>query len=210
MNYLDIIILSVVIFFFIKGLFRGFFQEVFGLVGIVVALILATKYMSDLAAWLDNWVSIPPAFTTLLGFLLIFFCIIFLSHLTAHLLQRIFKYSFLGWLEKIGGGVVGFLKGATIISLLILFSSKLPYIERLIPGTKESILYEPTQRFAPKIYNFIMEIIPDSKSFDTELKESFENFSSQELIKNTQDLLNTVPRNEKPPKNQSEPDDKSH
>ena len=197
MNFLDYIILAFVVYFLVKGLFRGFFQEVLGLAGLILALVFATKYMSNVAALIDELINIPPVLTTLLGFLLIFFCIIFATQLLIHTLQKITKYSLLGWMEKLAGGVVGFLKGATILSLLLLFLSMIPFSRNLIPGVKDSQLYAPTRNFAPKLFNLIMAIVPNSKSFYGEVKESLENFSPSEWTKNTQNFLQNFQNDEK-------------
>ncbi|MFQ5602792.1 MAG: CvpA family protein [bacterium] len=209
MNYLDFIILAVVIYFTVKGLFRGFFQEVLGFLGFIFAFIVATKFMSNAAAAIQSFMKIPPMLTTLLGFLVIFFGIVFISHILTHILQKIFRYSALGWFEKLAGGLVGFLKGATIMSLLSIFISMIPFGTTLIPGLKESQLFEPTQRFAPNVFNKIMKIVPDSKSFYGELKESFENFSQTELAKNTQNFLKTFKNNGQNNENKSTNDDPS-
>lgn len=193
-------------FFVIKGLFRGFFQEVLGLVGLLFALILATKYMSNAAVWVDKFLNIPPALATILAFLLIFFGIIFGFQLLTHLLQKITRVSFLGWLEKLAGGIVGFLKGATIVSLLILFISMIPFAQKLIPGRADSKLFEPTKTFAPKVFNLLMEVIPGSKTFYSELKESLEKFSPEHLGKNTQNLLNSFQDQNQPSDNKSKDD----
>jgi membrane protein required for colicin V production len=197
MNYLDLIILSIVGIFVIKGLFRGFFHEVLGLVGLLVGLIFATKYMSNAAVWVDEYLRIPPGLATLLGFLLIFLGIVFGFQLLAHILQKLSQVSLLGWLEKLGGGLVGFLKGATIISLLILFVSIIPFANQLIPGRADSKLFRPMKAFAPYLFDLLTEMVPDSKSFYAELKESLENFSPSELGKNTKQFLESFQDHEK-------------
>lgn len=197
MNYLDFIILTIIGLFVIKGLFRGFFQEILGLVGLLVGLIFATKYMSNAALWIDKYLKIPPGLTTLLGFLLIFLGIVFGFQLLAHVLQKLSKFSLLGWLEKLGGGLVGFLKGATIISLLILFISIIPFASQLIPGRTDSKLFRPMKAFAPYMFDLLTETIPGSKSFYAELKESLENFSPSELGKNTKQFLESFQNHEK-------------
>jgi len=77
MNYIDYIIITVVAFFAVRGLFKGFLNEVFGLLGLILALIFATKYMSNMAELVDKFLNIPPAMTTLLGYLIIFVGTIF-------------------------------------------------------------------------------------------------------------------------------------
>ncbi|MCG8607123.1 CvpA family protein [bacterium] len=208
MNYLDLIILGTIGFFLIKGLFRGFFREVLGLVGLIVALILATKYMSNVSVWIDSVIDVPPSAASLLAYLLIFFAVFIATQVLAHTLQRLFKYSMLGGLEKMAGGIVGFLKGATIISLLVLFISVIPFGRQFVPDTAGSVLFRPMQNFAPYVFNFLMTVIPNSKSFYDELKENFDNFSAGDLAENTSDFLNSFQKAS--PQDTPDSDDLSH
>jgi len=192
MNYIDYIIIAVVGFFAIGGLFKGFLNQVFGLLGLILALIFATKFMSNMAELVDKFLNIPPALTTLLGYLIIFVGTIFAFQLLNHVLQKVVKVSFLSWVDKTGGGVLGFVKGGVIISLLLLLISIIPFSGSMIPGAKESTFYDPAKNFAPKVFNFVMYVIPNSKSFYGELKETFDKFSASKLGKNTRDLLESL------------------
>lgn len=192
MNYLDYIIIAVVAFFAIRGLFKGFLNEVFGLVGLIFALIFATKYMSDVAGWLDSFLNIPAALTTLLGYLLVFIGVILAFQFVNHILHKAIKVSFLKWMDKTAGTVVGALKGGVIISLVLLFISIISFSRSIIPGLNDSTLYNPAKNFAPKVFNFIMYVIPNSKSFYAELKETFEKFSVSKLGENTRVLLKSL------------------
>jgi len=95
MNYIDYIIITVVAFFAVRDLFKGFLNEVFGFLKLILALIFATKYMSDMAGLIDRFLNIPPALTTLLGYLIIFVNTIFALQLLNHVLQKMVKVSFL-------------------------------------------------------------------------------------------------------------------
>ena len=192
MNYIDYIIIAAVGFFTIGGLFKGFLNQVFGLLGLILALIFATKFMSNMAELVDKVLNIPPALTTLLGYLIIFVGTIFAFQLLNHVLQKVVKVSFLSWVDKTGGGVLGFVKGGVIISLLLLLISIIPFSGSMIPGAKESTFYDPAKNFAPKVFNFVMYVIPNSKSFYGELKETFDKFSVSKLGKNTRDLLESL------------------
>ncbi len=205
MNQLDLIILAALGFFFIKGLIRGFFHEVLGLVGVLVALILATKYMSEGAAWINRLLQMAPALASALGFLLIFFFVILLTQLLIHAFQRLFRYAMLGWLEKLAGATVGLLKGATIVSLLLILFSAVPFMDDVLPGTRDSRLYAPLRNFAPAVFNQLMEWFPNSKSFYGEVKESVDQLSGSNFARNTQDFLRSFqtdsdakPQNEPP------------
>ncbi|RMF56761.1 MAG: CvpA family protein [Calditrichaeota bacterium] len=195
-NYLDYIIVSVVAVFAVKGLVKGFFQEVFGLVGLVVALMLSTKYMSNTAHWIDRWLTVPPAVSTLLGFVVIFGGVVLAAQVLSHLLQKVARAAFLGWLEKLSGAAVGFLKGAVVMSLLLLLISILPFGDLIVPGQKESRLFLPTRNFAPRLFDLISEVFPGSKSFYSELRESLRGAAAQDLGRETRRFLKTLPNDD--------------
>lgn len=196
MNYLDYIIIAFVAVFTFKGLFRGLIFEVVGFLAVILAFILATKYMSDAAKWVDDFLNVSPTVATILGFLLIFFAVILIFQVVAHFLHKVVQYSFLGWLEKLAGGMVGFLKGAVAISLIILLISFIPLSEQLIPGQNQSKLFTPTRNFAPKIFNFMMKFIPHSKSFYDEVVESIENLPKSKIGQHTHAFLKSIQEQE--------------
>jgi len=92
--------------------------------------------------------------------------------------------------------LVGFVKDGVIISLLLLLISIIPFSGNMIPEVKESTLYGPAKNFAPKVFNFFMVVIPNSKSFYKKLKETFDKFSASKLGENTRDLLESLGKSE--------------
>jgi len=196
MNYIDYTILLIAGFFAIKGLFRGFIHEIFGLLGVVFALIVSTKYMSNAAVQIHALLDIPPAFSTTLGFLVIFFSGILLTQVVSHLLQKIVKYSLLGWLDKASGGVIGLLKGGIIVSLITIMLAAIPLTPHLLPGIERSKLFTPTTRFAPTLFDVVMTIVPRSKTFYSEIKESYDNLPGSHLGKQTKGFLKTFKSHE--------------
>lgn len=201
MNFIDYTIIIIVAIFTVKGLIRGVLQETLGFIGLIFSLIIATKFMSNAAAWLDKIFDIPAALSTLIGFLIIFVALIFATQTLIHFLRKIAKYSLLNWLEKLVGGLVGFLKGGIIVSLLLLFLALIPFGSQVLPGQKESLLLEPAQNFAPHVFNMFMKIVPDSKSFYDELKESFGNLKVGEK---TQDFLHSLNKDDQPKNKKSD------
>lgn len=189
MHHLDIIILAVVAWFLVRGLWRGFFQEILGLVGLVVAMLLATKYMSNVAAWLDGALTLPSPLSTVLGFVTIFFTVVLGFQLLIHLLQRLSQVSHLRWFERAGGGLVGFLKGATIVSLALLFLSLVPLLNRILPDESDTLLVRPARSFAPAVFDVVTRFMPDSKSFYDEVLESAQELSHPFLKESAQSML---------------------
>lgn len=203
-NNLDYIIIAIIAIFTIKGLVKGIINEGLGLLGLLVSLVVATKYVSNFANFLRDYLNVAPAFITLLAFMVIFVGCQIGFQLINFLLHRIVKYSFTTWLEKVAGGLIGLYKGLLVASLLVLLISILPFSEQAIPQQKDSKLMKPLKKIAPSVFNVIMFAIPGSKSFYGEMKESFDNFSLRSLGKDTEGFLQSLQPPEDEPTKRSQ------
>ena len=188
MNYLDYTIIILVSIFTIKGLFKGFIHEVFGLVGLIASLVLATKLMGGVSDWIAGIADIPPTLNAVLGFIIVFFLVMLISQLVIHMAQ-------LGWADKLAGALSGFLKGAIIASLMLLIMTAMPLVESLLPGKDDSKLFKPTKKFAPAVFDLLVAAFPHSKSFYEEVKDSISGFSAGDLGEHAQSFLESLSDN---------------
>jgi membrane protein required for colicin V production len=119
MNTLDILILIILGFTLIRGLFRGFFGEISSIAGVIAGFIAANKYYGML---LPLVVSIlpDPGIAALISYVLVF-CTALVAVLSiAALLRHLLKVVLLGWMDRFAGGMVGLLKGALLCVLVVL------------------------------------------------------------------------------------------
>ncbi len=191
-NYIDIVIIAVVAFFALKGLFKGIISEVLGLAGLFFGLLVATKYMSTAAKFIDQYVDVPPALGSMLGYLVVFVAIQFGVQILIHVLESITDIPFIGFFFKLLGGVVGFIKGGLIVSLVVLLISILPISEKLLPGLEDSRLLPYAREFAPWVYNSATKIIPGSKSFYGEVKESLTSVPTKNIDEHTKQFMQSI------------------
>ena len=195
MNYLDYTIIILVSIFTIKGLFKGFIHEVFGLVGLIASLVLATKLMGGVSDWIAGIADIPPTLNAVLGFIIVFFLVMLISQLVIHMAQKVVKWALLGWADKLAGALSGFLKGAIIASLMLLIMTAMPLVESLLPGKDDSKLFKPTKKFAPAVFDLLVAAFPHSKSFYEEVKDSISGFSAGDLGEHAQSFLESLSDN---------------
>ncbi|MBL7175869.1 MAG: CvpA family protein [Desulfobacteraceae bacterium] len=118
MNLLDIIIIVTMIFFVVKGIFRGFIREVASLAGIILGIWLANHFqpqMTDfLKAYLPNSQYLP-----VMSFAIIFAFILILCNFLGWVLNLFFKKTFFGWVDKTLGGWLAITKGVILTYLII-------------------------------------------------------------------------------------------
>lgn len=171
-NSIDILCLIILGLFCIKGFFRGILIEIFTLVGLLVAYIVAVREMSTIENWITQWINIPPLVASTIAFLIIFLSIGFLFRWIAKMLRSMARWTIIGWADKGGGFLFGLFKGALITSLVLLLLSLIPFSNRFEKETERSALYKPLRSVAPAVFNFVIKTFPSAKDFYEELKES--------------------------------------
>jgi len=165
MNILDIIIVAAVIFFLIRGVFRGIVREIGSLAGVVLGIWLANAYHPTLALLLKSFIP-PGKYLPLIAFALIFLVVLLLCNLMGWFFKKLFQKIFLGWVDRILGACLALVKGIVLSYLIIVL------ITFLVP--QDSSLVKQS-RLAPVIisaYQAMVELIP--KGSHEKLKKSFE------------------------------------
>ena len=179
MNSIDVTILIILGFFCIKGFFRGFIMEIFTLVGLVLAYVIAIRQMNSLASLINNMVRLPELVATTLSFFLIFILVVLFCRWIAGALRKITRWTLLGWIDRGGGILFGLFKGALVVSLLALLVSLIPTSQGMETEEENSLLFRPARSVAPAVFNFIKHTFPQTKNFYDEVKEGLKNKSRE-------------------------------
>ena len=169
MNTFDIIIAGLLLFGFVRGLFKGLFLEVASLIALIVGIYGAmhfSHFIKDLLAPLVTW---EEKYITLAAFAITFLVIVIVVTLIGKLFTKIADFASLGILNKLLGGIFGALKIGFALSLILLIFSKLnnkiPFISR--EQQESAVLYEPIKNLAPNIFPEFVKVEDDEneKSF---------------------------------------------
>ncbi len=127
----DIISLSLILILGIKGIINGFIKEVFGLVGIVGGIFLASRYAQDAGNFIENnfYNFENKASLYLIGFIAVLILFWILSIFLGFIIAKLLKMSGLGGLDKLLGFVVGSLKIFLVFSILAIALSNIAFIK---------------------------------------------------------------------------------
>jgi membrane protein required for colicin V production len=140
MNVLDFVILGVITFLVIKGIFRGFFREIASLAGIIFGFLVGNHYHPQMAALLKPYIPLEKSLS-LIGFIILFFLVLIFFNLLGILMHHLFKRLFIGWFDKSLGLGIALLKGIIICYLLIvLLTFFMPSSSPLIARSKAARL----------------------------------------------------------------------
>ena len=122
MNGLDIAFIVVLLFFLIRGIFRGFIKEVTSMVAMVVAFVVAIHYYPTVTDTLKPFVQ-NEAYRQSLSFLAIFMVIFILVGMFGLVLDKLFKLTLHKAVNAILGALVALLKGLVLSAVVLMTSS---------------------------------------------------------------------------------------
>ena len=162
MNGLDIALIVVLFFFFIRGIFRGFVKEVTSVLGLVLGLVLACSYYSLVADRLTPFIQ-NPAYRQALGFLALFMTIFFVISLLGLLLDKAVKLAVSTVTNGLLGAVVALVKGIVLASVMLMVTTA--FIHPDTPFFKDSLTWPYMRLVSGKIREYV----------PVELKNALEN-----------------------------------
>jgi len=135
MNLLDLGIIVLLGLITVRGFFRGLFQEVAVLVGVVGGVVVAAHTYLRLAGLLQPWIT-DPQHARWAAFAVVFVAVYWLTRLAAHFIQRLLYHLYLDFFDRLLGGVFALAKGALLIGFgLMLLGVVMPKNSHLLKGS---------------------------------------------------------------------------
>jgi len=139
MHWLDILIITVILFFCLIGISRGLISQIFSFAAIIGGFI-AGVILYDLAGnLLIQYNLIESKSTSLLvGFMLVVIALFVIIQILGWFTARVIGKLKLGWLNRLAGGVVGILIGIIITFFLLSWLNL--YVIKDASAKKDSVM----------------------------------------------------------------------
>jgi len=137
MNPFDIIIIVILGYSLVRGVFRGLVKEVSSIIGVLGGFYAAFTYYTMLAKLLSGLIK-EPAYLNILSFLIIFCTVLIIVGVLGIIIKYLLNIAFLGWVDRIGGVGFGLAKGVLIAS--VLFITLTAFLPKVSAFLKNSML----------------------------------------------------------------------
>ena len=118
MNLIDIIILSILCFFAVKGLVRGLVNEASSLAGLLAGGWLAYRFYPMLAAPIKSVLHLPTHLSSFLAFIIILLITGICAHIIGNVITAALRLVMLGSLNRLGGLLIGVAEGALLLCMV--------------------------------------------------------------------------------------------
>ena len=154
MNWIDIVVIVFLAISTITGLRKGLIKTIIPLVGIIIAVVLAGRFYGSVADWLSTWLH-SPSQANIAGFAIIFVAVVIASLIIASLLSKFLSLLLLGWVDKLGGAILGLVMGGLVCGAILTIITKYNF-----PGMEGTIHDSNLASFFVAHFNMVLPFLP--------------------------------------------------
>ena len=160
MNTVDIIILILFVPAFIRGISRGFIDQVVSIISLILGVWLSWHFSSKVSVLLDPYLEVSQTVLNVISFLVIMIVVVVGLRLLGSLVEKLVKFVMLGWLDKILGFVFAILTMALITGILITLFNSLNVKFHLVSQEllDSSLFYNPLKTFGRTVFPFLKQL----------------------------------------------------
>jgi membrane protein required for colicin V production len=133
-NVADWIILLALLISVVQAASSGFFQEAFGIAGLVFGYLLAAWQYRQLAGHFGPYIS-SKWLGEIAAFLAIFFGVMILAGILGKIVRWIVKEAGLSVVDRFFGGVLGLIRGCLVIAIVLLSMTAFTPTSRWLQGS---------------------------------------------------------------------------
>jgi membrane protein required for colicin V production len=178
----DMVILGITLVLALKGLMTGIIKQIFGIVGIIGAIFVASRMSKDIGDMISPFLALENEATIkLIGFIVALIGFWFIVYLLGTVISKIFSASGLGLFDRIFGFIFGAAKIFLIFSVIVYASYQIDSFKKAIDNKTAGSIVMPhllsvgsyiikidTSKIADNINNTVDAVIETTKDVTAE------------------------------------------
>ncbi|RKX17815.1 MAG: hypothetical protein DRP51_10230 [Candidatus Zixiibacteriota bacterium] len=170
MNWVDIVLLILLVAALIVGSKKGLIRELMALLVLTTAVILSINYIDLIAVKVYEQLGGSPLVTAIISFVLLLAFIYAIFKLLAILFYKFADMQKLGRKDQLGGALVGFVRGWVIISFCVFLVFLMPMPERFYIDFEKSFLGPTFAKTIPVLYETSSGLHPENPEFMSKIE----------------------------------------
>lgn len=151
LNVLDIIFLVIIGISMLLGMIKGFIRELFSLVFLIIAGVLAFLFYQDVGNSLMKLLKNKDA-ANFAGFIIIFAGVLIVGAFITYAIRKIFTFGPLKAVDRILGGVFGLVRGILLSAVIVVILLAFPVQDDLLVKSKIAPYLEGTIKVVMKLF----------------------------------------------------------
>ncbi|WP_024979797.1 CvpA family protein [Flavobacterium succinicans] len=165
MTFFDLLIGGLLAYALFKGIQNGLFAELASLVSLVIGIYIAVKFSAIMASLISSIVHWNPYTIKTVAFVLTFIVVVVGIYMLSKFFTGLADFAYLGWINKVGGGVFRVLKAILIISIFLTLFEKINYHNFLAKKETldKSLFFNPIQKTADFLFPSLEKLYEKAK-----------------------------------------------
>ena len=160
MGILDIILLICFIPAVVRGISKGFVEQLIALLSIIIGAWVAYHFGGIISEWAAGYLHVNEKVLNVICFTLIVIVAVLILFLIGKLITGVIKIVMLGWLNRLLGLVFALLKAALVLGLLVTLFDSLNGLLGIVSQETldESFMYPWLKNFADTVFPYLKNL----------------------------------------------------
>ncbi len=159
MNTVDILIIIAALIGFILGFKDGFIRKIVGILGFILAIVVAALFAGNLGSLIENALGIEYYFAEIIGGVVLFFVVILVFTILKRIIHPFDRVN--NMINQVVGGAIGIVQILFFLSAVLLILNIFDIPDDAVK--KESYFYEKTSKLLPLTIDYLSNYTPDSR-----------------------------------------------
>lgn len=165
MNWIDIILLVLLLTSVVIGSKKGLIRELMAFVIFFAAVIVSVNYVDKFAVWVYNQIGGSPLISAFLSFTLLLAICYAAFKLIGMLFYKVASIKKIGSRDQLGGALVGFLRGWVAIGFLTFLAFLLPMPDAFYESFESSFFGPAVAKTVPLMFDGTAKLHPNNPDF---------------------------------------------
>ena len=150
MNFLDLLIVIPLIWFGYKGFRNGLVMELVSILSLIAGIYIAIRF----SAWVGQQLGIRGDYAATVSFIVTFLAVLLGTYLLGKCIDGLVKMLSLGFLNRLGGLLIGLFKTALVVGLLIFCWNRIDRQQHILTPEirNHSVLFRPMETLSYQIW----------------------------------------------------------
>jgi uncharacterized membrane protein required for colicin V production len=153
MNWIDIVLVVLLLAAIVIGSRRGFFSGIMGILGLITGIIFSINYMDRITAKFLSHMRVSPVMVVFVSVIVVFILVYMAIKFFGYLFYKFADLKPLGNLDKVGGAVLGIFQGWIVLGFLLFLLIFMPLPESFVAKLDSSFFAPGMRGVVPMIFD---------------------------------------------------------
>ena len=172
MNWVDGILLVILLASVIVGSKKGLIRELMAFVIFFTAVVVSVNYIDQLAVWVYNNMGGSPLISAFLSFVILLAISYAAFKILGMIFYRIANIKQIGRKDQMGGALIGFLRGWVAIGFITFIAFLLPLPTAFYTAFENSFFGPAVAKTVPLMYESTAKIHPNNPDFMRKMEQT--------------------------------------